>query len=209
MGILTPGINLFFIQSNRQEKTIIAESFSIESTVHGHHVYKESWSSSIGEELTLSAQPESDNVFDKFAVAVLRDNIIVGHIQWEISRLCWYFLQKRQSSIVCRITDHRRLSDVEGNGLVVPCIYIYLRREDGSCREADQSLSLTSSLVDLATSTKPAFSKSHYIHKRSLLIYYTRPPWREIISPRGIFRICPREGASSKLMLSKGASVKN
>ena len=30
-------------------------------------------------------------------------------------------------------------------------MYIYLRREDGSCREADQSLSLTSSLVDLAT----------------------------------------------------------
>ena len=101
----------------------MAESFSIESTVRGHHVYKESWSSSISKE--LSTQPESDNVFDKFAVAVLKDNIIVGHIPREISRICWYFLQKRQSSIVCRITDHRRLSDVEGKGLVVPCIYIF------------------------------------------------------------------------------------
>ena len=55
------------IYPRHYEKMIMAESFSIESTVRGHHVYKESWSSSIGEE--LSAQPESDNVFDKFAVA--------------------------------------------------------------------------------------------------------------------------------------------
>ena len=81
------------------------------------------------EPVLLGSHPsESDNVFDKFAVAVLKDNIIVGHIPREISRICWYFLQKRQSSIVCRITDHRRLSDVEGKGLVVPCIYIFAGR---------------------------------------------------------------------------------
>ena len=66
----------------------------------------------IGEE--LSAQPKSDNVFVKFAVAVLKDNIIMGHIPREISRICWCFLQKKQSSIVCTITYHRSLSDVEG-----------------------------------------------------------------------------------------------
>ena len=37
-----------------------------------------SWSPSIGDE--LSVQPESDNVFDEFEVAVREDNTIVGHI---------------------------------------------------------------------------------------------------------------------------------
>ena len=62
--------------------------------------------------------------FDAFAVAVLKDNTIVGHIPGEITKICWYFLHA-------------------GKGLV-PYMYIYLHREDGLCRE---SLSLNSSLL--------------------------------------------------------------
>ena len=42
-------------------------------------------------------QPESDNVFDEFAVSLREDNTIVGHILKEISIFCLYFLQKRHS----------------------------------------------------------------------------------------------------------------
>jgi len=58
----------------------------------------------------------------------LQDNTVVGHLPREISRICWYFLQKRHSRIISKITDHwqEAIRHVSGKGLVVPCIYIYI-----------------------------------------------------------------------------------
>ena len=49
----------------------MATTFRIESTVHGHHVYKAAWSPYIGEELPV--QREVYNIHDDFAVAVLKN----------------------------------------------------------------------------------------------------------------------------------------
>ena len=73
----------------------------------------------------LLVQVEEHNTFDEFAVAVMKNSDVVGHVPREISKICWFFLQKRHSSITCRITDRRKLSTVHGKGLVVPCIYIF------------------------------------------------------------------------------------
>ena len=51
----------------------MARSFKIESTVRGHHVFKNIWTPTIGEDLRVTA--ETDNTFDEFAVAVCKDNI--------------------------------------------------------------------------------------------------------------------------------------
>ena len=48
----------------------MANSFPIESTVRGHHVYKRRWTPAIGEELNVLA--EAGNIHDRFAVAVYR-----------------------------------------------------------------------------------------------------------------------------------------
>ena len=77
----------------------------------------------MGKELPF--QIEEDNVFDEFAVAIWKDGIIIGHVPRELARTCWYFLKKRHSSMICKITGHRRLSEIEGKGLVVPCVYIF------------------------------------------------------------------------------------
>ena len=95
----------------------------IESTVRGHHVYKASWSSYIGEELPV--QCEVNNIHDDFAVAVLKNSNTVGHVPREISRVCWYFLQKSGSEMTCIVNGDRRRSEVDGKGLVVPCVYIF------------------------------------------------------------------------------------
>ena len=58
-------------------------------------------------------------------MAVYRDDSIVGHLPREIAQTCWYFLKKDDSKIVCKITDKRQLSSVNGKGLVVPCIYTF------------------------------------------------------------------------------------
>ena len=93
-------------------------SFRIESTVGEHHVYKSLWTPVTGEELRV--QIEEDNIFDEFAVAVFKDGYIFGHVPREFARTCWYFLKKRYSSMTCKITGQRRLSEIDGKGLVVP-----------------------------------------------------------------------------------------
>ena len=98
----------------------MATSFRIESTVRGHHVYKASWSPYIGEELPVQCE-----VHDDFAVAVLKNSNTVGHVPREISRVCWYFLHKSGSEMTCIVNGDRRRSEVDGKGLVVPCVYIF------------------------------------------------------------------------------------
>ena len=99
-----------------------ARSFRIESSVRGHHIYKELWTPFIGEELQTAQEPE--NGHDPFAVAVLKEGVIVGHVPRDISRVCWYFLE-RNNTITCRITDKRQRSSVSGKGLEVPCIFMF------------------------------------------------------------------------------------
>ena len=101
----------------------MATSFRIESTVRGHHVYKASWSPYIGEELPV--QCEVNNIHDDFAVAVLKNSNTVVHVPRGISRVCWYFLHKSGSEMTCIVNGDRRRSEVDGKGLVVPCVYIF------------------------------------------------------------------------------------
>ena len=90
--------------------------------VRGHHVYKAAWSPYIREELPV--QREVNNIHDDFAVAVLMNGNTVGHVPREISRVCWYFLHKSGSEMTCIVNGDRRRSEVDGKGLVVPCVYI-------------------------------------------------------------------------------------
>ena len=84
---------------------------------------KVAWSPYIGEELPV--QREVNNIHDDFAVAVLKNGNTVGHVPREISRVCWYFLHKSGSEMTCIVNGDRRRSEVDGKGLVVPCVYIF------------------------------------------------------------------------------------
>ena len=101
----------------------MARSFRIESTVRGHHVYKTHWRPEINEE--LRCEVERGNSFDRYAVAVMKDRGVVGHVPRELARTSFYFLQKQHSRMHCKITGHRKLSEISGKGLVVPCTYIF------------------------------------------------------------------------------------
>ncbi len=92
--------------------------FEKSSVVTGHHVYKTNWTPSIGEVLAL--QTEEDNHHDKFAVSVMKDGEIVGHLPRCLSKISFYFL-KRGGEINCTVVGKRK----KGKGLEVPCLYIY------------------------------------------------------------------------------------
>ena len=62
---------------------------------------------------------------DWFAVAIVIDFNVVGHLLTEYSQIFWYFIQKCHCNIVCKINGSRCLSEVSGKGLDVPCEYIF------------------------------------------------------------------------------------
>ena len=76
------------------------------------------WSAFIGE--SLNTQVEPDNVHDKYAVKVLKNEAVVGHVHREISRYCSFVLNSggTMSATVIGARENRR-----GNGLTVPCKY--------------------------------------------------------------------------------------
>ena len=98
------------------------DSYTIESSVRGHHVYKEYWTPVIGQ--TLHTRKEEGNPKDKYAVAVAKEERTVGHMPQEVSRISWYFLDNG-GEITCEVTGRRKLSAIPGKGLEVPCKYTY------------------------------------------------------------------------------------
>ena len=81
--------------------------FSISSCVRGHHIYKITWTPTIGEVLTC--ERETSNTADRYAVA------------GTVSAACSLFL-RRESTMECTITGARCYSaDLPQGGLEVPC----------------------------------------------------------------------------------------
>ena len=104
--------------------------FSVEAMVRGYHAYKDVWDATIGEQ--LPCQSEHGNAQDAFAVAVLKDGAIVGHVPRKISAACSMFL-RRGGSISCQVTESKRYSaDLPQGGLEMPCMLVFV----GSAKDA-------------------------------------------------------------------------
>ena len=72
-----------------------------------------------GEELPCKRETGNDK--DRYAVAVMRGDTIVGHVPRKISAACSLFL-RRNGTIRCTVTGSRRFSaDLPQGGLEVPC----------------------------------------------------------------------------------------
>ena len=61
--------------------------------IRGYHVYSTIWEAESGEILTTIQ--ERGNVHDRFAVAVKKERLTVGHLLIEMSKLCWFFIQRQ------------------------------------------------------------------------------------------------------------------
>ena len=85
----------------------------MESVVQGHHVYKQTWTPHVGEQLQLKHEEENNN--NVRAVAIAKDGIIVGHLPRELART--FFLKRGGTGI----TGKRK----KGKGLKVPCVYSF------------------------------------------------------------------------------------
>ena len=96
--------------------------FTFDSAVRGYHVYQDVWKPAAGEK--LHAEQEFDNLMDKFAVKVTKNNETVGHLPREYSRISWYFLA-RGGKIRVEVTGHRRHCKQLCGGMEIPCRLVF------------------------------------------------------------------------------------
>ena len=75
-------------------------TFEVEAMVRGYHQYKDIWEAEFGER--LECQREIGNPHDIFAVAVMKAEVVVGHIPMKISSICSLFI-RRGGAIHCAV----------------------------------------------------------------------------------------------------------
>ena len=100
-----------------RSSTVGSSTWTFNSVIRGHHIYKTIWTPVIDEQLFTKA--EDGNEHDRHAVAVTNgEGTVVGHMPRSLLPVSWYFI-KNGGSIKCVVTGHRKF----GNGLEVPCEY--------------------------------------------------------------------------------------
>ena len=103
----------------RAHKVWKMDTLEIECCIRGYHVYQDVWEAAIDEELVC--RPERSNGHDRYAVAVMKNDLVVGHLPSKFSRLYTLFI-RRGGVILCRVAGRRRYSrDLPQGGLEIPC----------------------------------------------------------------------------------------
>ena len=116
----------------------MCDQFEYSSVIRGHRVYKDIFMPTIGK--TLQCQREPNNDYDNFAVAIIENNTIVGHVPQTISVPCDLFL-KKGGTISCVITGPSQYSrDLEKGGLHVPCKLVFSGPVNKDFKQKVQSL---------------------------------------------------------------------
>lgn len=107
---------------------LLAE-YSADFCIRGYHQYKEMWEAAIGEHLCCIREPT--NAIDRYAVAVVRSGVVVGHLPKKISRVLLDFFEARSTIILyCIVTNAKRYSaDLPQGGLEVPCVLHFLGKK--------------------------------------------------------------------------------
>ena len=100
--------------------------------VRGYHVYQAILVAAVGEE--LAGEREPTNTSNRYAVAVVKGGVIIGHLPRKISKICSLFLRRR-GTISCIVSGGRRYSaDLPRGGLEIPCKLLF----KGKAKEMDK-----------------------------------------------------------------------
>ena len=95
-------------------------SRSIESIVRGYHVYMDIWSPSVGDAFALEI--DELNVHDRYAVATKVNDLVVGHVPREFSKVVFYFI-RNGGRVTGEVCGRRQRSTTHMKGLEIPCVY--------------------------------------------------------------------------------------
>ena len=84
---------------------------------HHFHAYMEVWTLTIGEILLVKSEPT--NCQDSKAVAILKENVTVGHVPQNIAPRLFHFLRRDVNKAFAEVTGHKVNRGV-GYGLEIP-----------------------------------------------------------------------------------------
>ena len=90
-----------FVHAVEVEALKMEEGLSRVSCIRGYHVYKDIWDAAIGE--VLVCERELRNVEDRYAIAIKKDETVIGHLPRNLSRVCSLFI-RRGGTIDCAVT---------------------------------------------------------------------------------------------------------
>ena len=96
------------------------EVLEIDSYVRGYHAYQNLWSPVIGESLLVKREPTNSK--DVNAVAVHKDNLIVGHVPYNLAQSISHFLKRDMNKAFAEVTG-MKVNRGADYGLEVPCRY--------------------------------------------------------------------------------------
>lgn len=99
-----------------------AKIFEFTAAIRGYHYYKRFWKPEQNQ--VLNCYHEKNNAFDRFAIMVCeigKDEIPVGHLPMEISRVTKFFIDRGGSIIAELTSDHYRRSPLIQGGIEIPC----------------------------------------------------------------------------------------
>jgi len=102
----------------------VTSDTEIKSFVKGYHAYKELWKPVINDQLTTAMEP--DNVVDKYAVCVKKNDEIVGHLplgkNGRFAKTIFYFLRADSYGKCNVIITGKAVNLGDGDGMQVPCL---------------------------------------------------------------------------------------
>ena len=96
------------------------EVTEFDSYIRGYHAYQDIWNPVVGESLLLKREP--DNSVDSSAVAVWREDEIVGHVPFNIASVLSQFLRRDCNQGFVEVTGEK-INRGAGYGLEIPCTY--------------------------------------------------------------------------------------
>ena len=106
---------------------ILEREFSAACCIRGYHVYNwTQWTAEIGSIFTSKPEKRPGTlVKDKYAIAIISNNEIVGHVPKFLSKLTFFFL-KHGATLTVKVTGERRYSfDLLQGGMEIPVELIY------------------------------------------------------------------------------------
>ena len=94
--------------------------FEAQSFVKGYHDYMHLWTPRAGEVLTLQREPQ--NTMDQHAVAVIKNNLVVGNVPYTLAPLFSQLLRRSCNKGKAEVTGDK-VNRGDSYGLEIPCKY--------------------------------------------------------------------------------------
>ena len=91
-----------------------------DSYIRGYHSYLDTWTPVVGETLLLKREPNNEK--DSSAVAVMKEDITVGHVPYNIASVIFQFLRRDCNKGFVEVTGSK-VNRGAGYGLEIPSTY--------------------------------------------------------------------------------------